>query len=125
MRRIGLGLSIIGLIDSSYLLYLTETERPPPFCNVSAYIDCGRVEFSAFSHFLGVPDPLLGVLFFAMSITLWLKFGSVLKYWWALGVIFSGYLIFTEVILNSICLYCMLAQACCIIQGIFILRMKE
>ncbi|MCH1772231.1 MULTISPECIES: vitamin K epoxide reductase family protein [Metallosphaera] len=125
MRRIGLGLSVVGLIDSSYLLYLTETERPPPFCNVSAYIDCGRVEFSPFSHFLGIPDSLLGVLFFTLGITLWLKFGSVLKYWWALGVIFSGYLIFTEVILNSICLYCTLAQVCCIVQGIFLLRVKE
>ncbi|MCG3109264.1 hypothetical protein L3N51_01554 [Metallosphaera sp. J1] len=119
---IGIGLSVLGLIDSSYLLYITESEKPPPFCDVSSYINCGRVEFSPFSHFFGVPDALLGALFFLMGIILWLTSRSTLKYWWVLGTIFTVYLISTEALLNSICLYCTLAQACCVFQGILLWR---
>ncbi|WP_252896695.1 vitamin K epoxide reductase family protein [Metallosphaera hakonensis] len=104
-------------------MYETIHDRPPAYCNISSTIDCGKVEFSPYSHFLGVPDALLGLFFFVVMIVLWsLSLPQFLRYWWVIGVLFSIYLIYTETLIGAICLYCSLAQAYCVVQGLLLRR---
>ncbi|AEB95384.1 MAG: vitamin K epoxide reductase family protein [Metallosphaera sp.] len=117
--KAGVVLSSIGLADSAYLLYVTSEGRNPSYCNISSTIDCGKVEFSPFSHFFGVPDALLGVLFFIVTLSLWILNKTVtLRYLWILGSVFVFYLVYTEFLIGSLCIYCTIAQACCLLQGI-------
>ncbi|AAK42062.1 vitamin K epoxide reductase family protein [Saccharolobus solfataricus] len=121
IKKIGIGFSLIGLIDSLYLFILTRLEKPLMYCNISSLVNCSKVEFSQFSTFLGIPDALLGTIFFSIMLILWiLMFTEELKYLWIVGSVFTIYLIYTEILIGNICLYCTIAHLSCLIQGFII-----
>jgi len=116
-KVLGILMSLVGLLDSLYLLVVEVQGRPPSFCDMSKVVNCGRVEFSPFSHLFGVPDPVLGIGFFLTSLVLWyLDRVSYIPYLWVLGVTFVGYFVFTEWLVGSICVYCTLAHVMCVAQ---------
>ncbi|BBD73034.1 vitamin K epoxide reductase [Sulfodiicoccus acidiphilus] len=103
----------VGAADSAYLLVLTEVGKPPSLCGVSGPVDCAKVEFSPFSHFFGVPVALLGLVWFLLVAFLWNwnKGRWTVPYLWVLATVFVGYLVYTELLIRSVCIYCSLAQA--------------
>ncbi|WP_269770913.1 vitamin K epoxide reductase family protein [Sulfurisphaera tokodaii] len=114
---------MVGIADSLYLYLHLLLEKIPTYCNVSAIIDCHKVELSVYSHFLGIPDSLLGLIYFSIMTILWLiGIEEILRYLWIVGAIFSMYLIYTEILIGSLCIYCTLAHLCCLIQGIILFK---
>ncbi|WP_286189079.1 vitamin K epoxide reductase family protein [Sulfolobus sp. S-194] len=114
---------MIGVIDFLYLYLHIISEKIQTYCNVSSIIDCHRVELSVYSHFLGIPDSLLGLIYFSIIAVFWLiGIEEILRYLWIVGAIFSIYLIYTEILIGSLCIYCTLAHLCCLIQGIILYK---
>lgn len=98
--------AMFGLGVSVYLSIEALNPHIPLYCTTSGVINCERVTTSAYSRILGVPVALLGAVWFTAEIAL-----IYLKSWfafpfWVLGMAFVGYLLFSEYMLGSICLYC-------------------
>ncbi len=108
IRLLALGLGVLGLGVSAYLTAQSFDDRIPLSCPSTGVIDCGKVITSTYSHIMGVPVALLGALWFvAILILVYFDLKSVLLPFWTLGLVFVGYLVFTEVFLiHSICVYC-------------------
>lgn len=119
---IGLGAGV-----STYLLILTEFGRTPNFCDVNKVVNCGAVEFSPFSHIMGIPVALLGLVWFVSTAIAWnvRELREYVPFLWILAVIFVSYLISTELILGSICIYCTTAQAAGVLMIIPILLNRK
>ncbi|WP_026411444.1 vitamin K epoxide reductase family protein [Actinomadura oligospora] len=108
-------LTLAGLAISIYLTY-SHYDKKALVCSTNATIDCHAVTTSKYSKLLGVPLPLLGLLFFvgfAVLITPWaLRNASPLFRWSrlgsaAVGVLFVVYLVTVELaVLDKICLWC-------------------
>ncbi|MEV4255417.1 vitamin K epoxide reductase family protein [Spirillospora sp. NPDC049652] len=108
-------LTVAGLAISIYLTY-SHYDKKALVCSANATIDCHAVTTSKYSKLLGVPLPLLGLLFFvgfAVLITPWaLNNAAPLLRWGrlasaALGVLFVVYLVTVELaVLDKICLWC-------------------
>lgn len=108
LQLLALGLGVLGLGVSGYLTAQSFNSSIPLSCPSTGIINCTRVTTSTYSHILGVPVALLGALWFTVIITLvYFDLKSALLPFWTLGLVFVGYLIFTEVFLiHSICVYC-------------------
>ncbi|RFU37496.1 Vitamin K epoxide reductase [Actinomadura logoneensis] len=108
-------LTLAGLAISIYLTY-THYDQKALVCSANATIDCHAVTTSKYSKLLGVPLPLLGLLFFvgfAVLITPWALNNAAPLFRWArlgsaaLGVLFVVYLVTVELaVLDKICLWC-------------------
>ena len=121
-------LTCVGLGDSAYLT-IDSFAKVPPVCPTIGILDCGRVTQSQYSHPLGVPVALLGLLWFAVMLGLALlqpDFASYLMLpLWIAGVAMIGYLVFVELaLLHAICIYCTLAHACTVLTIVPILRIS-
>lgn len=110
----------IGAILSVYLLVETLTLKVPNYCEISSMVNCRAVEFSPYSRVFGIPDALLGALWFIGIGVLWiLRFKDLITYLWIVGIAFVGYFIFTEIVLiKSICIYCTLVHLLAILLAI-------
>ncbi|MFC4908001.1 vitamin K epoxide reductase family protein [Actinomadura gamaensis] len=108
-------LTLAGLAISIYLTY-THYHEKALICSANATVDCHAVTTSKYSKLVGIPLPLLGLLFFvgfAVLITPWALNSSSPLFRWsrlgsaALGVVFIVYLVTVELaVLEKICLWC-------------------
>lgn len=113
--------TVFGIIDAGYLTYEHYQQVIPP-CTINRFLpiisDCGKVLRSSYSVMFGIPLAVAGVLQYSLLLivliliiiyrkkifTYWIIFQSIL------GAILSLYFIFIQfVILNSICIYCILS----------------
>lgn len=109
-------LTLVGLGVSVYLTVVHYLEEVSLVCSSSGTVDCHSVTTSKYSSLLGIPLPLLGLVFFvgfAVLITppvlrsrrpllRWSRLASV-----CVGVVFVIYLVTVELaILHKICLWC-------------------
>lgn len=112
---------VFGIIDAGYLTYEHYRQVIPP-CTVNRFLpiisDCGKVLRSSYSVMFGVPLAVAGVIQYSLLlitlILLAIYRKKIYSYWIILqsmiGAIFSLYFIYIQlVILNSICIYCMLS----------------
>lgn len=113
----GIGLSIVGFIDSVYLT-LQKISGGKIYCgNIG---DCNAVNSSPYAELYGVPIALLGAGAYAVILFLfWVEYRS--KFWQEyvplvlfsmtlVGVIYSAYLTYVEIaILQKICIYCVIS----------------
>jgi dihydroorotate dehydrogenase len=112
---------ILGIIDAGYLTYEHFRQTVPP-CTINRFLpilsDCGKVLRSSYSMMFGIPLAVAGVFQYSLLliaiISLIIFRKKVFVYWLVLqsivGAIFSLYFVYIQlVILNSICLYCMLS----------------
>ncbi|MFC5186286.1 vitamin K epoxide reductase family protein [Actinomadura harenae] len=108
-------LTLAGLAISIYLTY-THYNQKALICSANATVDCHAVTTSKYSKLLGVPLPLLGLLFFvgfAVLITPWALNNAAPMFRWgrlasaAIGLVFIVYLVTVELaVLDKICLWC-------------------
>lgn len=107
-------ISLLGILDASYLMYEHYANTLPP-CSTSIFIDCGKVLRSKYSEIFGIPLSLYGLLYYLVIITLSVitlikKNNLTKKLIIALssfGFLFSLYLMYLQlIIIGSICLYC-------------------
>lgn len=57
-----MALSIAGFIISSYALYLHLSITPSKICNLSATVNCDRVNRSSYAEIAGVPVAAIGMM---------------------------------------------------------------
>ncbi len=121
-RKVGVGLAGVGLVDGVYLLSESLDSKIPIYCPSKGVIDCGPLLSSSYSKIGGVPVALLGTLFFASMLAIFLLNNETLNYLllplWASGVAFAAYLIFIEVfVVHAICPYCTVAHVIAVLLG--------
>ncbi len=107
-KKIALTIAIIGLLISVYLTIIRYSSALPLACPNKGIINCANVLNSQYSTILGVPNAVLGMLFFIAEILVILKyFGKeemlLLN---GIGIIFVAYFMLAEYVLGSICLFC-------------------
>ncbi len=139
-------ISIVSMVISAYLIYLHYADTSS-FCDISPSISCDIVNKSRYSEFPpgnGIPVSILGFLTFSVILILlmMIKEGFVYRFnkkkfdkrsfiniiIWILGVsiIFSGYLVYTELFLIlSICILCIALDVLIILMLILACKLKK
>jgi uncharacterized membrane protein len=113
----GLVLTLLGLGDSIYLAYEHATANATLACSGGAAVDCAKVTTSSYSSLAGIPVAYLGVAFFvaALGLAVMTLAGSTRMAAYAenlrlaasaVGVAMVAYLIWAEVQVGAICLWC-------------------
>jgi uncharacterized membrane protein len=113
---IGLILCVAGLGVSAYLTYAHYTSAAVLACPENATINCAKVTTSVYSHILGFPVAVLGLVFFVAMIPLQLP-AAWRSRWWPIrygrlaasivGVGMILWLVYAELFkIDAICLYC-------------------
>lgn len=114
LETLVLVLSVIGVLDASYLVYEHFTSATTFACPATGAVDCVKVTTSSYSEFLGMPVAVLGLAFFLGMVALSVPpvsrqplarrarlLGSVV------GVVFVLYLVWAELFrIDAICLWC-------------------
>jgi uncharacterized membrane protein len=113
---LGLVLSLAGLGLSIYLTIAHYNEKVVLACPETGVINCAKVTTSSYSMLLGVPLPLLGLLFFVAMLVAQTPWSWRQTNRWfrrarlafsASGIAMILYLIYVELFkLNAICLFC-------------------
>ncbi len=131
--RISVVISLIGFLDSLYLLYSVQTKTYRCLIDVGMF-DCSAVSTHDKSIFLGVHVSLWGILFYiAIILLLFLSIFQQNRYWlsfflpfaslWGAG--FSIYLTIIEfVVIKNLCEFCLLSAICSIALCVLILIAK-
>ncbi len=107
LRKLGIGLSIIGLFDSIYLAIVKVTDSGF-MCGITS---CETVNNSSFSYLLGVPVSIWGVAFYLVVLGLIILKKYRLFFIVSLfGLIFAAYLTYIEgFVLHAWCQWCILS----------------
>jgi protein-disulfide isomerase/uncharacterized membrane protein/rhodanese-related sulfurtransferase len=133
MRKILLlTLSLLGLFDSLYLLWVYTSPSRPIVCLGSG---CDAVRASSYAHLFGLPLPafgvasyaLLGLLIFA-EVLVSPRLGRAIQYAVAgiscSGFLFSIYLTWlSEFVIHALCVWCVVSAL--VVTGIFVLSLLE
>jgi uncharacterized membrane protein len=116
-----MALGAAGLAVSVYLTVEHYTASTTLACPETAVVNCRTVTTSEQSNLLGVPLPLLGLLYFAGMLALglpvaWRSRSLALRRTRvvaaALGVVFVVYLVIVELfVVDAICLWCTAVHA--------------
>jgi len=118
IRRVMLGLTGLGLLDTLYLSWLKLAHQEAACASIG---DCDVVNASPYSEFMGIPIAVLGAgVYGLILLLLWVEprlaparrtqaryavFGLTL---W--GVLYSAYLTYLELaVLHAICPFCVLS----------------
>lgn len=113
----GLVLTLLGLGDSIYLAYEHATANATLVCSGHGTVDCAKVTTSSYSILAGIPVAYLGVAFFAGALPLAVLAVAAVPKLAALaenarlaacgvGVAMVAYLIWAEVQVGAMCLWC-------------------
>ncbi|MBX3003432.1 MAG: vitamin K epoxide reductase family protein [Anaerolineales bacterium] len=116
LRRVLIGLAILGLLDAAYLTYIKVLEDG--VCAISG--GCAIVNTSPYASLAGIPIAAIGaVAYLAMLAVLWLEErndffavnGSMIVFGMALiGVLYSAYLTYLELcVIHAICPFCVVS----------------
>jgi uncharacterized membrane protein len=125
VRRFIAGLSILGILDSLYLLYI-KISNEGQVCTGG----CEAVNSSIYSEIFDIPIAIfgaLGYLFILLVILLNNKYTFIKEYsviaifgFSFIGVLYSAYLTYLEVyVIDAICEYCVISAV--VMTFIFIL----
>lgn len=121
MRRpsatVALALTLAGLGDSIYLAYEHATENRTLACSANAAIDCVKVTTSSYATIAGIPVAYLGVAFFLVAALLAVtalmgrpqvrvRAENALLAAGGIGLVMVAYLIWAEVQIGALCLWC-------------------
>ena len=127
-----LALSLLGLFDSLYLLWVYTSPSRPMVCLGSG---CDAVRASSYAHLFGLPLPafgvanyaVLGLLIFA-EVLVSPRLGRAIQYAVAGiscgGFLFSIYLTsLAEFVIHALCVWCVVSAL--VVTGIFVLSLLE
>lgn len=112
---VGTVLTLIGLGLAIYLTYEHYSSTASFLCPVNSVIDCEKVTQSRYSEFMGVPVAPAGLFYFVVAFPLFLPmawrsvspwFQRARWLWSAIGMASVLWLIYGELELGAICLYC-------------------
>jgi protein-disulfide isomerase/rhodanese-related sulfurtransferase len=127
-----MALSLLGLFDSIYLLWVYTSPSSPMVCVGGG---CDAVRASSYAHFGGLPVPIFGVLMYAFLVLLvfihallpvsfarWTEYGVTLAS--GMGFLVSAYLTWVEAfVLHAWCIWCVTSAIA--ITAIFVLSLRD
>lgn len=124
-KKLSLIIAGIGLAISIYLTILRYTSALPLVCPNNGIINCAHVLTSQYSTIFGVPNAVLGIVFFVAEMFVIMKyFGTeemlLLN---AIGLLFVLYYMFAEYVLSSICIFCTGVHIC--VLALLIISIKH
>jgi uncharacterized membrane protein len=105
-------LSILGLIISLYLVYSFYFPEINYICNDESIFSCSSVTTSKYSTLFNMPVSIFGVLWFLVlfGIAQFILHKKAspkhLLIWNSIGILFVLYLIYAELVLKTICIWC-------------------
>jgi len=113
---LGLGLSILGVADSTYLTIAHYSQSVVLACPTTSFINCAKVTSSSYSEIFGIPVPLLGLSFFIVLFIIELPVFWTNNFQWitnlrlafvSIGMLSVLWFVYVELDkLHAICLYC-------------------
>ncbi len=112
---VGAALGVVGLGLAIYLTYEHYSTEASFYCPAGTVLNCEKVTESSYSTFLGVPVALAGLFYFVVAIPLflpaaWRSINPVVQRarwaWVAVGMVSVFWLIYGELDVGAICLYC-------------------
>ncbi len=126
-KKVALIIAIIGLLISIYLVILRYTSILPLDCPDKGIINCSNVLNSKYSTILGVPNAVLGLVFFVAEII------AIEKYFGkdemlllsSIGLVFVAYFILAEYMIGNICLFCTGVHACTLALFLISIKYRE
>ncbi|MBX4215392.1 vitamin K epoxide reductase family protein [Candidatus Parcubacteria bacterium] len=125
-------LALIGLIDASYLAYMSYAELPLP-CSILH--GCNEVAASPYSKVFGIPLSLYGAVFYGIILMTTIvhyirerRFTLLgLRLFAAVGFLSSAYFIYLQAfVIKAFCIYCLLSAtvATLILVTVFFVRKR-
>ena len=114
-RQLALAIAAIGFIISVYLTIIRYTSVSVA-CPDVGVINCENVLTSQYSTIFGIPNSVLGVIFFAINaVVIWKYFGNdQMIIFNGIGFAFVLYYMWSEYVIGSICIYCTGVHICTI-----------
>lgn len=118
-------LCIIGIIVSVYLTNYALSGSKSIACPNVGPINCENVLNSQYSTILGIPNELLGLIYFILFLALiyLVKSKNLTLLYGAVGLGFVVYYLNVERILGSICIYCTTVHVCVVL--LFLLSLNS
>ena len=106
-------ITVCGFLISLYALYVRQKvlKAPTysPICDIRANISCSKALGSRYSKTMGIPNPLAGLLFYALVFVLSFAYMHLVIYPVLASVLFSLYLAYISYIKQkNFCLVCTL-----------------
>ena len=129
-RSTTFALTLLGLFDSLYLLWVYASPSHPMVCLGSG---CDEVRASRFAHILGLPTPVYGVMMYAMLALLLFAeplvrpamaavFRALVLWIAALGIVASAVLTYIEAaVIHAWCAWCVVSAV--VVVLIFVLSL--
>ena len=118
LRTIAITAAILGILDSIYLLII-KVSNNKALC-IQGVGDCWSVNTSRYSEVFGIPLSVLGIIAYAVILTLWILLPlndffkrniPIVNFMLSLiGVIYSAYLTYLEIaVIKAICPFCVVS----------------
>ena len=118
LRTIAITAAAIGILDSIYLLII-KVSNNKALC-IQGVGDCWSVNTSRYSEVFGIPLSVLGIIAYAVILTLWILLPRsdffkrnipIVNFMLSLiGVIYSAYLTYLEIaVIKAICPFCVVS----------------
>ena len=118
LRTIAITAAILGILDSIYLLII-KVSNNKALC-IQGVGDCWSVNTSRYSEVFGIPLSILGIIAYAVILTLWILLPRndffkrnipIVNFMLSLiGVIYSAYLTYLEIaVIKAICPFCVVS----------------
>ncbi len=104
-------LALVGVVDTMYLTAVHYLGTPL-VCPNAGIIDCAKVLGSQYADIAGVPNAVLGLVFFLVEILLiyLVKNKDALVIYNGVGMGFVFYFLYVEYVLSAICIFCTLVH---------------
>lgn len=115
-QKVALAIAAIGLLISIYLTIIRYSSILPLACPDKGVIDCANVLNSQYSVIFGVPNAVLGLVFFIVDLYVIKKYFGKEEMLLvnAIGLVFVIYYMLAEYTLGSICIFCTGVHICVI-----------
>ena len=118
LRTIAITAATLGILDSIYLLII-KVSNNKALC-IQGVGDCWSVNTSRYSEVFGIPLSILGIIAYAVILTLWILLPRsdffkrnipIVNFMLSLiGVIYSAYLTYLEIaVIKAICPFCVVS----------------
>jgi len=118
LRTIAITAAVLGILDSVYLLII-KLSNNKALC-IQGVGDCWSVNTSRYSEVFGIPLSVLGIIAYAVILTLWILLPRsdffkrnipIVNFMLSLiGVIYSAYLTYLEIaVIKAICPFCVVS----------------
>jgi uncharacterized membrane protein len=114
VKKTALAIAVIGLLISVYLTITHYSSALPLACPDKGIINCANVLNSQYSTIFGVPNAVLGIVFFIIDALVIMRYFAKEEMLLVngVGIVFVLYYLLVEYTVGSICVFCTGVHVC-------------